>query len=183
MKTIRILYFTVLLLGVSLFSSCEKDEIGGTAMEKMAGDWYVTVVAVDADNNLLYSDDELFELGNFHLSTYNLSSNASDTMWIYDNDNLYFNSSNDWSFQLKVPCIINDLTFGSSTDTLYNYIGHLDAIITEGKILKDAATTPIGMPADSIVFYIKYDGDPYAAYDVSQYKVSGYRYTGFALDN
>jgi hypothetical protein len=48
----------------------------------------------------------------------------------------------------------------------------------EGKVLYDQATTPGGMPADSIVFYISFDdGDYY-----ENYRVSGFRYTGLAND-
>ena len=36
-----------LFVAVLLFASCKKDEIGGTATESMAGEWYVYVDAVD----------------------------------------------------------------------------------------------------------------------------------------
>ena len=39
----KILYFAALLFCAGL-TSCEKDEIGGTATEATAGNWYVTVV-------------------------------------------------------------------------------------------------------------------------------------------
>ena len=66
--------------------------------------------------------------------------------------------------------------------------------ITDGKILKGAATTPSGMPADSIVFYVEFDDDytlddegnvVYAPeyYGFKNYRVSGYRYTGFTNDD
>ena len=47
-----------------------------------------------------------------------------------------------------------------------------------------AATTPSGMPADSIVFIVTFDDDDYPeAFGYYGYRVSGYRYTGFAADN
>lgn len=66
--------------------------------------------------------------------------------------------------------------------------------ITDGKILNGAATTPSGMPADSIVFYVEFDddyteddeGNPVyvpEAYGFKNYRVSGYRYTGLANDD
>jgi hypothetical protein len=48
-----------------------------------------------------------------------------------------------------------------------------------------AATTPSGMPADSIVFYVQFTDDDLSyqeAYGYTRYKVSGYRYTGFTAD-
>lgn len=68
--------------------------------------------------------------------------------------------------------------------------------ITDGKILKGAATTPSGMPADSIVFYVEFDDDytqldeesdkveyTPTAFGFKNYRISGYRYTGFTNDD
>ena len=68
--------------------------------------------------------------------------------------------------------------------------------ITDGKILNGAATTPSGMPADSIVFYVEFDDDyspvdetmtdyeyTPTLYGFKNYRVSGYRYTGLANDD
>jgi len=45
------------------------------------------------------------------------------------------------------------------------------------------ATTPSGMPADSLVYYVSFSDDENpAAYGYAKYKVSGYRRTGFASD-
>ena len=42
----KVLYFAALLFGLTL-TSCEKEEMGGTATEATAGQWYVTVDAAD----------------------------------------------------------------------------------------------------------------------------------------
>jgi len=169
-----ILYAILFVTGSLLFVSCEKDSIGNTATEALAGDWYVTADAVDASGNVVYSD--VFGLGNFHLDTYNLATNSSDTIWVYDNKTL-------WDFKVKVPCNIDNLTFGA-TDTLPNYKYTSGVVITDGKILKGQATTPRGMPADSIVFNVWFDDDSYPAnYGYDHYKVSGYRYAGFTNDD
>ena len=47
--------------------------------------------------------------------------------------------------------------------------------ITDGKVLEGEATTPSGMPADSIVFFVNVQGD-------DTYKIAGFRRTGFAED-
>jgi hypothetical protein len=48
----KILYFAALLFCAGL-TSCEKDEIGGTATEATAGNWYVTVDAADESGNVV----------------------------------------------------------------------------------------------------------------------------------
>ena len=49
--------------------------------------------------------------------------------------------------------------------------------------MKGAATTPSGMPADSIYFELKLIDDAIAAaYGYDSYQVCGFRYTGFAAD-
>ena len=171
----KIFLYTVLLIsGLVFITSCEKDEIGGTATEKMAGEWYVTVIAVDADGNTVYSDDELFGIGHFHLDTYNTSSNSMSELWVNDNGNF-------WDFKVKANIDLNALTF-QATDA-QNEAYDSKVTITNGKILYDAATTPSGMPADSIVFNVNFNDDTYPAdYGFDSYKVSGFRYTGFTGD-
>ena len=50
----KVLYFASVLFCAALFS-CEKEDIGGTETESMAGDWYVTVEAVDENGNVVTS--------------------------------------------------------------------------------------------------------------------------------
>ena len=267
----KIVYLFTLVL---LFASCEKDEIGGTATESLAGQWYVHVDAVDENGDVVFSDDDLFGIGNFLLLTYNTSDNNQDVMFVDDLENF-------WTFKSKVDCNTSSLSFSISDEKKYVYataydnsgeVGtynnyyykannfdaemwawykegkkqyeagaiekdSLDAMlemyfkiaadtvsagyfikyagndfevgqavvdydeedneifdddvenacnitISDGKILKDAATTPSGMPADSIVFYVEFDDDPYPGlYGYKNYRVSGYRYTGLANDD
>lgn len=173
----------MLISGLFLATSCEKDEIGGTATEKMAGEWYVTCVAIDASGNLMYTDDELFGLGQFHLDTYNTAADDVDSMWIDDNKNMYLNSTYDYSIKTKIAIDLNSETF-SIADATNGYNSTKIITITDGKILKGAATTPSGMPADSIVFTVSFSGDPLPSiYGYTAYRVAGYRYTGFTNDN
>ncbi len=264
-----------LFAAVLLFASCEKDEIGGTATESMAGQWYVHVDAVDENGALVYSDEDLFDLGNFLLLTYNVADNKSDVMFVDDLEVEGFS----WSFKTKVDCDLSALTFSAPESDKYVYATEYDGdgeytynnfcykarkfdaemwawykegekqynagvikkdsldkmldeyfaiaddsvsagyfvkyagkefevgqnakgeetenafniTITNGAIIKGAATTPSGMPADSIVFYVEFDDDytkddegnlVYApeAYGFKNYRISGYRYTGFAKD-
>ena len=154
-------------------TSCQKDEIGGTETQTMAGDWYVTADAIDSAGNVVYTD--FFGLGHFHLDTYNTSSNSTTEMWINDNGNF-------WDFKAKMNIDLKAMTF-QATDT-QNEAYDSKLTITEGKILYGAATTPSGMPADSIVFKVSFNDDTYPAkYGYKEYRVAGYRYTGFTKDN
>ena len=116
--------------------------------------------------------------------TFNTAANDADSIWFSDLDGLL-------GIQVKIPCNLADLTFGS--DEQFENIntggalgdGDIDAgtIIKNGKILKGAATTPSGMPADSIYFEIFIENDGYAAYyGWDHYTAAGFRYTGFAAD-
>ena len=180
----RVLY-AILALATLTLASCEKDPIGGTATEKMAGQWYVQVQGVEADGTVLYEDEDLYGIGNFWILTYNTADNKSNELWISDVDKAF------WNFQVKVNCNIADATF--SVSGAEDIIGGEAVDITNGKILYGAAKTPSGMPADSIVFEVLFEDDPYAApnegkpgfegafYD--HLRVSGYRYTGLVNDD
>ena len=85
----KILFFAALVCGFAL-TSCEKDEIGGTATESMAGQWYCTVDAVDDNGNPITqtpdgspnSGVDYFGVGRTLILTYNTASNSASEMWI-----------------------------------------------------------------------------------------------------
>lgn len=159
---------------VILFTACEKDEIGGAATEKMAGEWFVVADAVDSEGNVVFEDTDLFGIGYFHLDTYNTSSNSLTEMWINDNGNF-------WDFKARININFETMTFAA--ENADNQAYESKVTIEDGKIILGAATTPSGMPADSIVFTVTFDDDPYPeAYGYYGYRVSGYRYSGFEAD-
>lgn len=171
----RIFAGILIMAFVIPFTGCEKDEIGGVATEKMAGEWYVVADAVDAEGNVVFEDADLFGIGYFHLDTYNTSSNSLTEMWINDNANF-------WDFKARINIDFEAMTFAAAN--VDNQAYESKVTIENGKILLGAATTPSGMPADSIVFTVTFDDDPYPeAYEYYGYRVSGYRYTGFEADN
>lgn len=172
MKNFKI-YTLLFCLGLSIVS-CEKDEIGGTNGERTAGEWYVTVVAVDETGNVVMEDADLFGIGHFHLDTYNTSTDDPTEMWIDDNKNF-------WETKGKVTVDPNALTF-SGTDVENQYYDS-KFTVSNGKILMRAATTPSGMPADSIVFDIAFDDDTNLPIgDAVSYRITGFRYTGLVGD-
>ena len=163
----------ILCVATALFQSCKKDEIGGTATQQTAGEWFVTADAIEADGTLL--EEDFFGLGHFLVTTYNTSENTPTKMWLED-------SGNFWDFKGVVNVDANALTF-SGDKVVSNSGDNITFDVVNGKILKGAATTPSGMPADSIVFEIKFSDDTYPAkYGYDRYRVSGYRYTGFVND-
>lgn len=170
----KLLYFAALLLCAGL-TSCEKEEIGGTATEAMAGKWYVSVDAVDESGNLVYSDDELFGMGRFHIITNNTAANIPTEMVVNDLGGF-------WRFKVKVNCDQQSLTFQTNTtqnNNLWPDYEDINVSITDGKILPKAGRQNNGAPADSIVFYVSFSDDEYpAAYGYAKYKVSGIRYSG-----
>ena len=91
-----------------------------------------------------------------------------------------------------MACSTSDKTFGNS-DYADNIKYECGVKLFDGKILKGAATTPSGLPADSIVFFVEFDDDltevdddvfeyTPTAYGFAKYRVAGYRYTGVEGD-
>lgn len=163
------------------FASCEKDEVGGTATQALAGEWYVTVDAVDASGNTVLEDP--FGVGKVLMNTYNTAANTSTEMWLNDNGNF-------WNFRIKVASDVNNLSFatnGAVTNTALNNDGTVydcHVTIDGGKVLPKAGLTPHGTPADSIVFYASFDDDQNpATYGYAKYKISGIRYSGLTQDD
>ncbi len=164
MKKYIIFLFAILAVGLT---SCNDDtEPGGTSVEKMAGDWWVTATAISNGQELGDVD-----LRHFRMYTYNTAANVPTEMWLEDGANF-------WDYKVKVNVDYNNRTF-TTNDFIDNTSYDCKVKITDGKILEGAALTPSGMPADSIVYMIQFDDDP----DGLTYKVSGFRRTGFPADD
>lgn len=161
MKKYIILLFATLSLSLT---GCEETDIepGGTAVEKMAGTWYVTWEAKDAQG--VWQD---ILGGTVEVDTYNTAANIPTEMWLYETYML--------DIPLKVSTHYDARTFEMAETTITVGDAPMTLSITDGKVLEGAATTPSGMPADSIVFFVNIQGD-------DTYKVAGFRRTGFAED-
>ena len=165
MKNIfKILTFSILVLGVS---SCAKEEIGGTAVQDMCGEWYVVVDAVDSEGNVVYEDP--FEVGVFPLYTYNTNANVPTEMYIDDDGNF-------WAFRIITNVDYANKTF-SVTGAEDDYYG-ISVNVANGKVVKDGATSMAGYTADGISFYVQFEDDDYVG-DLYDYLwIHGYRRTG-----
>ncbi len=157
-------------------TSCDKEEVGGTATEAMAGQWYVTMDGVD-DNGQPLDDDYLdfFGDGLFFVNTYNTSANDPTKMFIEELGDAYL------GFYTRINAIPGSLEFATDGE-VENLSGRFNALtITDGKILLGAGHQNNGSPCDSIVFYVSFAGDPFPGmYGHSKYRVSGIRYSGLA---
>ncbi len=159
----NIFFKFTLLLTLAILVSCDvgkNPEVGGTSVQDMAGDWYIETL--DIDGNVLSPY--------FQISTYNLSSNSADSIWIDDHDT--------WPLKIKAPVKYSDLAF-SASDTLYDnlYSEGLWIRIIEGKVIKGAAKSLGGNTTDSIRIVFEAADD-----EGVQYVYQGHRRTGFLED-
>ena len=173
----KVLYFAALLLTMTLTTSCEKEEVGNTATVATAGQWYVTVDAVDESGNVVYEDADLFGLGRVLLLTANTAANSATEMIVDDLQNF-------WGYRVKVTVDPVNMTFATNTTENNNLSPNGDDInvtITGGKIVKDGGVQNNGSKADYIEFYVNFSDDQYpAAYGYAKYHVYGIRYSGLA---
>lgn len=195
----KIIYFAAVLFALA---ACSKDEIGGTAMESMAGQWYCTVDAVDENGNAIDGGVDYWEVGRTLVLTYNVAANNNNQMWVnimgIGNFAADYNYPGypDYDFCTKVDCNQAALTFSSveSANVAEPVIwSHEDAdgnviidaqvdpmpVSIEGKILKGAGHQNNGSVSDSIIMYVVYKNDPWFPDDgYAKYKISGIRYSG-----
>ena len=164
-----------MLLTMTLTTSCEKEGVGNTATVATAGQWYVTVDAVDESGNVVYEDADLFGLGRVLLLTANTAANSATEMIVDDLQNF-------WGYRVKVTVDPVNMTFATNTTENNNLNGDdINVTITGGKIVKDGGVQNNGSKADYIEFYVNFSDDQYpAAYGYAKYHVYGIRYSGLA---
>lgn len=167
----KAIFLMMICAGFAL-TSCEKEEIGGTATENIAGDWYVTCDAVDENGDVVPGLEDPLDLGRFHILTYNTAANTDDQLYVDDLGEF-------WEFKVKTTSDAKNMTFATNGAVANEAYEDCDVTITGGKILPKAGRQNNGSPADSIVFYVSFSDDPFpAAYGYTNYKVSGIRYSG-----
>lgn len=172
------------------FTGCDPEtdeEPGGTAVEKMAGNWTVTFMqsvdeyyalfegATDPNLSAMAPEqldqqewEDIYGTGKVSVMASNTAANVSTEMWLIDNSF--------WGTQIKCNVNYKERTFEAAEQEVYE---GCRMQIVGGKVLEGAATTPRGVPADSIVAYVKYSDE---SNGFTYMKMSGYRYTGYPED-
>ncbi len=156
----------LILLALVLMTACGKEDIPMTSTVDLAGEWMVTADIADGDK--VYEDP--YGIGQMLFITYNTNADNGKEMWLDDLGNF-------WGTKVKIPCETAGLTFGSSTPVLNSDYDEIEVTVTKGKVVPGGTTSPSGMPADYIEFYIEYEDDP-----GTLYYIHGYRRTGFVAD-
>lgn len=136
------------------FTSCQKEDIGGTATESLAGDWYVEA---SVDGSPIY--------GPFHLLTYNTSANNPNEIFVDDQGNF-------WDFKIKAAAELNGLTFSAIDAQNMKY--DCTVSVTNAKIVKNGGVQNNGSPADLISMDVTFSDDD----DALVYHLEGVRYSG-----
>ncbi len=164
MKILKNTLILSFILALTLTSCDEGGEpnIGGTVTQKFSGDWYIIALEPDGVTPAYGGDYNLY-------STYNAASN-DENFWIDDHDS--------WmEIKTKVQATdLKNLTFSGKPDSEELYTEGT-VTVTNGKILKDAATSFGGHVVDSIYFEAEFDWDPGTVY-----KFAGHKRTGFKED-
>lgn len=159
-KNITIL---LLLFAVTVTLSCKKSSFdpGKTAAVNASNGWWVT-----------YSVNGAPYYGPVFFSTYNVSANTTDSLWIDDLEQF-------WQFKGKVALDYTNLTF--SNPSCINEYYSSDAKVANGKIMPKAGHSKSGVVTDSIYFEIQFSDDS-PAYGTT-FQVSGTARTGFIEDD
>ncbi|HYD92331.1 MAG TPA: lipid-binding protein [Flavobacterium sp.] len=172
MKKINIVKTAVCAFSLILLSSCDDergyDDYGTEDMPSQAlnGEWYIDVI--DEATGTVYVQHALHR-------TYD---DNNGRMWI--SDKIGENSDgtpilSGWWLIAKADYNVENLTFSTTNEP--NEADGSVVTITEGKILKDAATSLDGNVTDSIYFKGVFDYDP-----ESTIIFAGHRVTGFEED-
>ena len=155
----KVLYLATLLLSL-VFTSCSKEEVGGTATESLAGEWYVKANMVE--NGVVTEDP--YGLGRFLIMTYNTAANNPNEIWIDD-------SGNFWDFKIKATADASALTFSASGAQNENY--DCTVSVTNAKIIKNGGKQNNGSPADYITMDVEFSDDPGTIYHLEGVRYSG----------
>ena len=142
-------------------TSCQKEDIGGTATESLAGQWYVLANMVNDDGSVI---EDPYGLGRFQILTYNTAANNPNEIWIDDKGNF-------WDFKVKGTGDINSLTFSAANAQNVSYDCTVN--ITNGKIIKNGGTQNNGSPADLLMMDVEFSDDPGTIYHLEGVRYSG----------
>ena len=198
----KVLYLSMMILAMA-FTSCSKEEPGGTATQKVAGEWYVTVSAVYTDG----TEDDWTDAPCL-MTTMNTAANDASKMYLTDINYFdygvpyagYYGYWNVWG--IYVPVTVDQSTGAFQTEgtvnslaqnyyySYYGYDQYASVTVYNGKISYNGGKQNNGSVADAIEFDIKVKNDYtdacyaetesgyYAESAIDHFHVSGVRYSG-----
>jgi len=150
--------FPVFILMIFLLSSCkkEKPEVGGTAPEKLANEWWAQ----------LKLNGEDYYGGYFSkISTYNTAANSNE-IWIDDDLESTITGNYLWDFKVKATADLNNLTFSANQAVSVVPGYDIKVNITDGKVLPGAGHSKSGNVTDSIYMKVEFEDDPGTIYTI-----------------
>lgn len=159
MKNKILILFAFLSIGMMSCDLGNDPDIGGTATQAVAGEWFTTFTI---------AGDDVYGLGYQLVTTSNTAANSAGEFLITDD-------AHTWDYKVKSPLNLDAKTFGGTG--LTNLAYDITVNIANGKILPGAATSSGGNVTDSIYFEAEFSDDPGTIY-----QVAGYRRTGFLED-
>lgn len=173
----KILYFLA-IAAATILASCQKVEpVGGTAVQAMSGQWYVTCDIITADGQVLATGEEFFGLpSRFVVLTYNTAENTATDLIFDDLENF-------WEFKCVTKITSSDESGFTFSATDAEDILNGDTVTLTGKVVRNGGKNASGLPVDTIEVNCTFGSDEYPAkYGYDHYRLTGWRYTGFAAD-
>lgn len=151
----KYLYIVTITLCVLSLGACKKEQpIGGTAVESLAGEWWVQI-----DGSGDY----------YGISSYNTAENSSTQMWL--NFTNFWGSSDQTVFG-KVNVNLADKTItGQKVANAGTYKGGITFNVTNGKVTTNGTVGPSSnAPTDAITLDVEFSDDPGTIYHFKGYK-------------
>ena len=157
-----------MIVALSACSPETNEKAGGFKIGDMAGEWLVTVDALDSDGETVLFEDP-YGAGPFTINTYATTNDDTDKMWLQDPF---------WGVKMLVPITsLQDMTF-SCDFTPYDLAGSGNAKIIKGKVTKNGGKNIHGKPVDSIEIIVEFDDNEDSDY-FTYFRYKGIRYQGF----
>jgi len=162
--------FPVLILSIFLLTSCKKElpDVGGTATQSMANEWWAQL---KLDGSDVYGD--------YHskIFTYNTSANTNE-MWIDDDLESTISGNYLWDFKVKATTDVSNLTFSANQAVSVVPGYDIKVNITDGKIFPGLGHSKSGNVVDSIYMKVEFEDDPGTIYTIE-----GHARTRFVEDD
>lgn len=167
MKKYILMIASLLTLGMAAVScdTMTNEPEGGNEIGPMAGNWVVTLEALDENGNVDYDDAYGATGATIEINTFANTNGDTDKMWFSDQDF--------WGLMFQVPIKLSDYTF-EAMNVPYDPDGTGNVTI-KGKVLPMAGKNIHGMPVDSIYVEASFDDDDMGYI----WRYSGIRYQGF----